>query len=134
MEHTISFILNKNNINHIKSLYPLYNAKILLSSFLIFEHYIQYNISFDLYITTKQIYNSLKFEKYIPPSLYVSYIVKFNYWKLINKNTMLNDINNMSKSLENTIISNPLDDADLDWNVNIEKSLVQLEKSIKFLS
>ena len=47
---------------------------------------------------------------------------------------MLNDINNMSKSLENTIISNPLDDADLDWNVNVEKSLAHLKNSIKSLS
>ena len=62
MEHTMSFILNKKNINRIKSLYPIYNAKILLSSFLIFEHYIQYNISFDLYVTAKQIYNYIKFE------------------------------------------------------------------------
>jgi len=123
MDNIFNRITNPKLIETVGVKYPQMNPRILLSSIIVSE--LKTSPSFEnLAISMKS--NVESFQD-ISTQMYDDYYTKFSKWKSHDKETMMNDMNVMKHSLENTKKHPKNPD---DWNICIDSSIDLINDSI----
>lgn len=134
IDETFKKIQNKELKDYIKSKYPNCNEKILLSSIIIKNFYVLYN----LHENNSLVYNAKQIALNLINNCdsmigYDKYYQEFCNWRQTDITTIQNTILSTVKELRNTSFDNPNSEADVQWNNGVESSINIMNKYIEDL-
>ena len=129
-ETSHSAIMDKMRLIDVSELFPEYNTKVLVASFMLYKFNSLHNIDEELYEISKKISDAmvnLDFKQI--SELYPRYFDKFMQWRDDDIQTMKQDIQNQIQACEDTATS-PRDEADETWNRCVSESIDIMNKKI----
>tara|TARA_Y100000816_G_C26084074_1_gene571805 strand:+ start:265 stop:735 length:471 start_codon:yes stop_codon:yes gene_type:complete len=124
-------IMSTSLISNLKSTYSSFNPKLLLSAYIFKNFKENFNIDEAFHLASISICNSLTYDDTDIHTVYDDFIHHFQIWKQKDIYIMRDDIQNMTTELKNTLIKDPKEDYDIQWNQGVNDSIMKMDKCLK---